>query len=527
MNKSIVLALSFAMLVLCLQVAGAQEKILSPSVDKPREGRLQNTGDNPNAIDPSLLTGGAQPDVEPTRALLSALETMIPRQVTGTDLESPLLEASQLFLDRKFSQTLELLQKLAADHADMPPPPLLVAGMWFTAGNATQGRAWLEKASREFPDYPTIYSGFARLAITEQRVTDAAVLLEKAQRTMQDRNWNEKQLQLFQIEYLDALADVAILRGQFENARQHTLELQKNRPDNARITLRLAQIEFDLDNIESSVEYLKQTRKMSPNLRRPEVIIADWLMRKGRNEDSEKWIAEAATQYPEDAAVQMDYGKWLLRNDRLPQALKAIETAEQLGAPANEVAFWKGQAHFARRAYDAAQIHFQNLNQQRPGDGDVANMLALSLIESDDPAKQQKALELATMNQRLFPRSPTAMATLGWIYYRLGRVTESEQAFKQIASTTNLEPAAAYFVATYLSERDNIQPAIALLNGAMQSGSYFMYRSVARELLTQLETRLAEQTDRAAQPDADKDPDSAGDDKTREDKSNSNAGDGL
>ncbi len=472
------------------------QRVLSPSVDKQTNQRIQDALPDNNSVE-AELNAAASNRVEPQVALLNAVNTMIPGDITSGELTKPLEEMIGDFLLGNIQDSLTKLQDMKKKHPQLPPPEILIAGMLFAAGNQQAGRLWMEKTAVDYPEYPSTYSGFARVAISEKRVTDAEALLEKAQRVIEAGSWSDEQQKLFRTELLDGLTDVAISRKKLEKAREYLLQLETMLPENSRVQLRLAQVEFDLENVDKSLEYLNQTRVLMPNLRVPEVIISDWLLRKQKTEESEKWITQAATAHPQDANVQLDFAKWLLRNERLPQSLETVKKAEQFGADPYVVRFLKGQIFFARRSYEVAEMHFQNLNQIRPGDGDAANMLCLCLIESKNTIKQSKALELATMNQRLFPRSPTAMATLGWIYYRLGRKAEAENAFKQLTSAKNLEPASAYFLANYLNDNGNPQGAMNLLTAALGKQNYFMFRNSAKELLEKIQKTIDQEANEA------------------------------
>ena len=150
----------------------------------------------------------------------------------------------------------------------------------------------------------------------------------------------------------------------------------------------------------------------------------------------------------------------------------------------------KGQIAFSRRSYPVAEKHFDKVHQGRPNDAEASKMLALSLIDSTDPQKQQRALELAQINQRSNPQNAALMATLGWVYFRLGKIKEAEAAFQRVAATGSVPPNSAYFLAQYLASRQRPDVARELLEAAIASRQFFMYRARAEELLAQLNSEL-------------------------------------
>ena len=88
--------------------------------------------------------------------------------------------------------------------------------------------------------------------------------------------------------------------------------------------------------------------------------------------------------------------------------------------------------------YAQAECQFEAVHQESPEDFQAGNQLALALVEQADPAKQQRSLQLAEANVRVYPRSPEALATLGRVYHRLGRRDEAERALQAAVSLGKL-----------------------------------------------------------------------------------------
>ena len=444
-----------------------------PEQDDRVANELGNADQNPASSDPSAR-------------ILQTLQAMVPFEISESGMEPEMTAAIRKFVTGQEEDARKMLEQLREKQPDLPPSDLIFGGILFATGDTAQGRRWLERCVNTDPKYPTAWTGFARIALSERRFADAEALLEKADRVTAAGDWNEKQQKLFRGEFLDGMVDVSVARGKLEDARAYLIELRELVPDNSKIPLRLGQVEFDLENVDSSLKYLREARQQSPELRVPEVIIAEWFLRKQKPDESRKWIDRAAAENPDDVSVQVDLARWLLQNEEYPEAMVAVEEAAGKGADPNLVRFIKGQVAFSRRDYDLAQMHFGELLKSAPADADANNMMALSLIENEDATKHDRALEMALLNQRMYPRSPTAAATVGWIYYRMGRMAEAENVFRQIASAKSMEPATAFFVASFLANRGETGSARTLLERAINSQSYFMYRNAARELLSRI-----------------------------------------
>ena len=478
-----VLAISFSITCLNLMgtmsIATAGPQAVSPSIA-------------PNTHQRNMEAAAGQQSTEPSLQLLSALDTMIPFDVIGSKFEAPLRSVARKFLAGSTEETIAGLEAIRQQRPDFPPPPLLMANMLFAAGSADKSRQWLEKTVLDHPEHPAAYLGFARLSTGDKRFADADAMLARVSSIIDAGTWTEAQQRLFRLEYLDIQADIHINRQQLEEAKQRLVELKSLMPENGKVSIRLAQVEFDLNDVDASLFQLREAIKLGQKVRKPEVVISDWFTRQNKPEESAKWIKLAATEYPTDVSVQIDYGRWLLQKENFAEALTVIENAEKLGCDAYIAGYLKGQLAFAQQRYDQAEALFDDILTNKPNDADATNMLSLSLIESESQQKHERAEELATMNVRLYPKSPTAAATLGWIYYRNGKKQQAEQAFRAVVATGNLAPAAAYYFANFLVELGDLAGAKNLLEKSVASTDYFMFRSAATALLATVKSKMPE-----------------------------------
>ena len=76
-----------------------------------------------------------------------------------------------------------------------------------------------------------------------------------------------------------------------------------------------------------------------------------------------------------------------------------------------------------------AENDFQKVIFEAPNDFVARNNIALALVEQEDPAEKNRALTYAYTNYQQNPKSPDAMSTLGWVYFRRGEFSSAELAF--------------------------------------------------------------------------------------------------
>jgi tetratricopeptide (TPR) repeat protein len=178
--------------------------------------------------------------------------------------------------------------------------------------------------------------------------------------------------------------------------------------------------------------------------------------------------------------------EWLLQQGRGEQAKAHAEIAAELDPDSKEVRLLRGLIARQFKDYPQAEIHFQALHQKSPGDFSASNQLALTLIEQQDKLKQESALQLAEANGRLHPGSVEALSTLGWVYYRLGRLNDAEQILQSVASGRPLEANTAYYLARVMFDRGKRDTAVQLFQASIDASANFMYRTEARDWLARI-----------------------------------------
>ena len=102
--------------------------------------------------------------------------------------------------------------------------------------------------------------------------------------------------------------------------------------------------------------------------------------------------------------------------------------AERAHGRGQELLYLRGLIARHLKDHERAEGLFLAILKDSPGDGDASNQLALALAEQADQGKRQRALELAeeATGREILSRL-TVRATLGWVYYRLGRVDDAER----------------------------------------------------------------------------------------------------
>ena len=89
-----------------------------------------------------------------------------------------------------------------------------------------------------------------------------------------------------------------------------------------------------------------------------------------------------------------------------------IDQAKKLDPDLKDAEKVRALVSWYLRDLAGAEAILEPMHHDAPADSVVANLLALTLIEQDDKAKQSRGLQLADVNAQQFPRSPEIQATL-------------------------------------------------------------------------------------------------------------------
>lgn len=496
------LAIAFVVTIWIWGPGGAPENILAAERlavqvqedQKPGEPKPEGTAEE------KAQAAAAQQNEQNVQALadqlLRSMDHLVPGELpSDSPIAASLREAGLTFLKGDLAQAKKQLEEVVAANPTLPPMQLLLGGMYFSLNQGEAGRMALEQAAVDQPDYPGVYTALARLSINEGWWASSAALLAQLRQKLDVGTWTDEQKKQFETEYFDALADTAIGQRRLDAAREHLLQLQTLVPENASVYFRLADVDFRQSKIDQALEQLAKARSFDANLYPPELVLFQWSTRRNQTEEAKRWIEAAAGKFPDEKSVQVEYARFLLEQGSLGEAAEWVARAEKNNASRALTQFLRGQIAFLRRAYQVAESDFRELTIQSPNDLSARNMLALSLAESDDSAKQKTALDIANTNFRVNPNSPQMASTLAWVLYRMGNVPQAKQLLAQVTSQPNYPSDTAFYVSKLLTDEGLDGEAAKLLEESLKARGLYLYRKRAEEDLAEIQKRLAAKED--------------------------------
>ncbi|HZW31791.1 MAG TPA: tetratricopeptide repeat protein [Isosphaeraceae bacterium] len=395
-------------------------------------------------------------------------------------------QATRSFQGGDFDACLRQLGAAVQAHPELPPAHALFARLAIESDHASLIRPALERAIAEDPEHPEVFLLFGELALREGRLTDAALHFEKAAALARAPRWTAQPRRRFEQLGLQGRAAVAEGRGDWKAAKvalDGWLELE---PANTLARQRLGKALFHLGERKAAYQELERAAKADTALE-PAAVSMGWLYTQaGDLKKAQEWMDYAVQVAPDSLAVRIGLAAWLLEQGRADEAQDQAATAAKLDPRSVGARRLLGLVARARKELSRSEPIFQAMAAEWPGDAWVRNQLALVLAEQSDEAKRRQALELAELGARQSPHDADTLATLGTVYYRLGRLDEAEKLLQAVVDSGQGSSDAAYILARIRADRGHAEAAPALLKAALAAPGLFLGRDDARQWLDRL-----------------------------------------
>ena len=229
----------------------------------------------------------------------------------------------------------------------------------------------------------------------------------------------------------------------------------------------------------------------------PEAIMAQYYDRyEGpASPHPEKWFQAALRAAPDDLNTRQAVAIWALVKGKCAFAKEQAVAALRIEASDAKKVSGSYVGHILRglvglweKDWAEAESCFQKVINESPSDFAARNNIALALVEQDDPAKKQRALDYADANLRDLKNNPDALSTLGWVHVRRNEFDQAGAALDQAvkAAGGKPDPDTATYLAHLLHHRGQDQAAKAILVPVLENGRPFSMRPEALRLYEEL-----------------------------------------
>lgn len=391
------------------------------------------------------------------------------------------------FKQRNFAACLEQLTTLSKSRKELAPPKILLAQLLLSENLSNDGRAILEQSVAEDPTYPLSYILLGNLSLLDGSVTAAQLLFGKAADLAEKATAEERLKREWLLQCHYGRAAVAERREDWPAAKEALAKAVEMEPQNGSLRSRYAAALFHTDGPEKAAEELAKAFAADAALLPPPVSLGLLSSKKGDVKQAEQWLRKGVADYPSDARSLQALGAFLLQQNRLDEAEELAQKAAALDPESLDIKRLLGTIAWSRKDFAAAEKFFEQVYEKEPTDVGASNQLALSLAEQADSSKRLRALQIAEINARQYPRRADLLATLGWVNFRLGRINEADRFLSSAMSGGRATAEMAYFYAHLLAARGQNEELSQLLKSAIATQGAFAFRSDATAWLARLQ----------------------------------------
>jgi tetratricopeptide (TPR) repeat protein len=408
-------------------------------------------------------------------------------------------------------RALELLDVARDKNKSLPPARVMLARMLFATNRQElipAAKQQLEKAATDNPESPDVHLLLGNLAVTEGRLSDAELQFLKAMSLAPatfSPNPKDPAFDRFKRQVYAGLTMVSESRQDWPKSKSSaSLWLEASSEDKTQQAMaeqHLGRAAFYAKDREGAKDHFEKAYSYDPKVEYP--LISLGLLAAQANDDDEKPTAEDYMKMAQRdvesgkvkdpktvAAIHQAVSQWLLVNNKPDEAAKEAMAAMQADKDSDALKRLIGVLALYQKNWTEAERIFSEMYTKSPADFFASNNLALALIEApgdsaDAKAKHDRAVGIAEVNVRSFPKSADAISTLGWIYYKQKRLDEAEQALKTAVQGAQGQatPSTAYYLANVFVARNQLDNAVKVLQQALQFNGPFPYRVEAEQML--------------------------------------------
>lgn len=411
--------------------------------------------------------------------------------------------------------TLTLLEQAHEKYEELAPGQVLLAQLFFKAmAGANQqrqaqlltfGRGALERAVEQDPQDPDAYLFLGDLAYAQSRIAEAELLFAKARDLTAAMDDSNKRKSGLYKRCLAGNASVAEARNKLDEAVKLLTEFATLSPDNAVAHYRQGQVLFKKKEARSAFDAFKKAVALRAELGPAGIVMARLFEQANLQGDAaakksaDDWIKYSLKQGEKDPLTHLAVARMFWDRDDVATAKKHAITAQQLDPTSKDLKMLLGLIARYEKDLPAAEALFEEVYKSEPSSFAAANQFVISLVDQQDTNKQGRALVIAEANlkdNQNTNSAATAAATLGWVYYRLGRTADAQKMLQMAmqAGRGNISGDTAYYVSKILIDSNRVDDAKKLLQTTLQGKGPFPYRSDCQQMLAELESQPATTT---------------------------------
>jgi tetratricopeptide (TPR) repeat protein len=430
-------------------------------------------GDNRRAADLLKTLADKNPTPRSLQALAVAYEQMrefdLAAQALRKQLElNPPNErevqrnlAQDLVFAQKYEEALTVYNELVMDDPADALAYLRMSQIYRQKRDFAKAREAGDKAKALEPNSLEVRYNEVNILEAEDRVKEAAQLLKDILATTAKRNYNQAE-RSNRAALLERLASLYRAVDQTENAVDAYRQMGELDPSlGPRVSAEVIEAYRNGREFTKAQQEAETAAKKWPDDRMLRVVRSRLLAEVGKSDDAAADLKKMLDGKM-DREIYLSLAEVYEKGRKFDDMAKALDSAEKLSSSDEEksgVWFMRGAMYERTKRVDLAETEFRKILKVDPDNAGALNYIGYML--ADRNLRLSEALDLINKALEKDPGNGAYLDSLGWVYYRLGRLEEAERNLRVALEKTPRDPTVHDHMADVLMKQSKIREAVA------------------------------------------------------------------
>lgn len=428
-------------------------------------------------------------------------------QLAPRDLEIKRELAENLLLKEEYDEAAKLYEELAQAQPRDPQYPLRLSQIYRQQRDLTKAREAHERAQALDPASIEIQYNEVNLLEAEGNLGQAIARLKQILETTARAVYAppEKANRVILLERLGLLCRASEQPDEAVAAFRQMAELD---PDlGPRAAAQIIETYRAAKQFDRAAQEAEAASQRYPNDRMVRLVRASLLADLGRGPEA---VAEARRllEGNKDRETYLALAQVYEKAKDFPAMAQALEEAERLSDSDEErevVYFMRGAMYERMKKFAEAEAEFRKVLKMNPRNASALNYLGYMFADRD--TNLEEALELVRRAVELEPHNGAFLDSLGWVYYRLGKLEDAERYLRLALERVPRDPTVNDHLGDVYYRQGKLKEAItqwqiSLKEWETASKAEFDPEEIAKiqKKLEGAKTRLAKEASKGPQP---------------------------
>ena len=409
-----------------------------------------DAGDMKNAIDKLKAATNKNPN-EQTLGMLAEQYEAVHDYKAAADVWRKAMElapdnekiavnlASDLAASEQFDEALKIYQQMAADEPKDPSFQMSIAEIYIAKHDLAKAREAMEKAKTLEPHSRDVRFADSKLLQAEGKNDQALAILKSLLDETQRRQYSEDDARRRSM----LLEQYAILARQMDkydlaiDAFREMGDLHAVQP--TRVAVQVIDTYRQAKDFTNAMKEADAALKSFPDDHMIQVEHATVLADQGKVDQAVAELNKVPAEGREKESQLITTARFYEQAKRFADMGKSLDAAEKLASSDEEKAeiyFMRGAMYERMKNFDASEAEFRKVIAMDTTKSDILNYYAESLnylgyMLADRNMKLEEAGEMIKKALTILPSSGAFLDSLGWVYYRQGKLSEAEGLLQQ------------------------------------------------------------------------------------------------